>query len=318
MEEADSSLILKSLLSGGLAGMAGKSFVAPLDRVKILLQTHNEGFKQKGVLSSLGSIVAEEGVSGLFRGNGVQMLRVFPYGAIQFSSYEVFKRILDYKSEGSGGSVVRIAAGSLGGLCGVVSTYPLDTLRARLAVHSKAGSDGYNGIRQSVRTITAKDGVKGFYRGLMPSVLAIIPLSGLTFFFFETLKNFLLKHSIFRVQEIKHGDKKGDYISGENVRFQLRTSGKLLCGGCAGALAQSFSYPLDVARRRMQVGGAGATSMLNVLKNTYYTDGISRGLYRGMSINFIRAFPLSAVTFSTYESLKQLLGISTAVNIKLG
>ena len=54
MEEADSSLILKSLLSGGLAGMAGKSFVAPLDRVKILLQTHNEGFKQKGVLSSLG------------------------------------------------------------------------------------------------------------------------------------------------------------------------------------------------------------------------------------------------------------------------
>jgi len=101
MEEADSSLILKSLLSGGLAGMAGKSFVAPLDRVKILLQTHNEGFKQKGVLSSLGSIVAEEGVSGLFRGNGVQMLRVFPYGAIQFSSYEVFKRILDYKSEGS-------------------------------------------------------------------------------------------------------------------------------------------------------------------------------------------------------------------------
>jgi len=141
MEEADSSLILKSLLSGGLAGMAGKSFVAPLDRVKILLQTHNEGFKQKGVLSSLGSIVAEEGVSGLFRGNGVQMLRVFPYGAIQFSSYEVFKRILDYKSEGSGGSVVRIAAGSLGGLCGVVSTYPLDTLRARLAVHSKAAMD---------------------------------------------------------------------------------------------------------------------------------------------------------------------------------
>ena len=50
-----SSLLIKSLLSGGLAGMAGKSFVAPLDRVKILMQTQNIHYKGSGVWTCLGT-----------------------------------------------------------------------------------------------------------------------------------------------------------------------------------------------------------------------------------------------------------------------
>ena len=54
MSDVSSLFLLKSLVSGGVAGMAGKTFVAPLDRVKILMQTHRAGFSESGVGASLG------------------------------------------------------------------------------------------------------------------------------------------------------------------------------------------------------------------------------------------------------------------------
>ena len=51
----DAVFLVKALLAGGVAGMAGKSFVAPLDRVKILVQTQNSDYRHRGIISSLGS-----------------------------------------------------------------------------------------------------------------------------------------------------------------------------------------------------------------------------------------------------------------------
>ena len=116
----------------------------------------------------------------------------------------------------------------------------------------------------------------------------------------------------------------------------LTVPAKLLCGGLAGATAQTVSYPLDVARRRMQLGqvtvfisssyavmimirytcvqveGCG---MGRVLVTTYREAGLVRGLFRGMSINYLRAVPMTAVSFSVYESLKQVMGLQTGLKI---
>lgn len=54
--------------------------------------------------------------------------------------------------------------------------------------------------------------------------------------------------------------------------------------------------------------------MIKTLVTVYRTDGISKGLYRGMSVNFIRAVPMVAVSFSTYEIMKQTLNLDTGVD----
>lgn len=129
----------------------------------------------------------------------------------------------------------------------------------------------------------------------------------------------------------------------------LNIPAKLLAGGLAGAIAQSFSYPLDVTRRRMQLammdpetakfgwvvfffhtftlisysyrlfflvfGWYFRVGMVNTLKHIYNENGIVRGLYRGMSINYLRAIPMVAVSFSTYELLKQALNLDTGMTI---
>lgn len=54
--------------------------------------------------------------------------------------------------------------------------------------------------------------------------------------------------------------------------------------------------------------------MIKTLVTVYQTDGVTNGLYRGMSINFIRAVPMVAVSFSTYELMKQTLNLDTGVD----
>lgn len=58
-----------------------------------------------------------------------------------------------------------------------------------------------------------------------------------------------------------------------------------------------------------------SVGMVNTLKHIYNENGVVRGLYRGMSINYLRAIPMVAVSFSTYEVLKQALNLDTGMKI---
>lgn len=101
----------------------------------------------------------------------------------------------------------------------------------------------------------------------------------------------------------------------------LTVPAKLICGGLAGAVAQSVSYPLDVTRRRMQLALMNpdtkhfAKGMFSTLNHIYKEHGVVKGLYRGMSINYMRAIPMVAVSFSTYELCKQILHLDTGLKV---
>ncbi|KAF9788864.1 hypothetical protein SFRURICE_018440 [Spodoptera frugiperda] len=91
--------ILKNLLAGGVAGMCAKTTVAPLDRMKILLQAQSSHYKNHGVLGGLTAIVKKESLIALYKGNGAQMVRIFPYAATQFTSFEIYKKVRVYCNE---------------------------------------------------------------------------------------------------------------------------------------------------------------------------------------------------------------------------
>ena len=115
--------VLRQLACGGVAGCVARTTVAPIDRVKILMQTQRltsagAGGKDRyvSVGQSFREIIRTEGVAGLWRGNGVNCVRVFPYAASQFVSYDKFKSLLARQAEQSGGEfgvAHRLLAGSL-------------------------------------------------------------------------------------------------------------------------------------------------------------------------------------------------------------
>ncbi|KAJ6647274.1 Graves disease carrier protein [Pseudolycoriella hygida] len=291
--------VFKNLLAGGVAGMCSKTTVAPLDRIKILLQAHSTHYKHLGVFSGLHNIVRKESFLALYKGNGAQMVRIFPYAAIQFTSFEIYKKYL--------GSIIpsttfikhsdKFVAGAAAGVSAVFLTYPLDTIRARLAFQV-TGEHKYTGIVHTAITIfKSEGGVRALYRGFVPTLMGMVPYAGFSFYCFEMMKFVCMKYSP------NYTCKKCDKNTGGLV---LNIPAKLLCGGFAGAVAQSFSYPLDVTRRRMQLAmmvpetAKFGMGMLKTLSLIYRENGIVRGLYRGMSINYLRACPM----FSTVDKLR--------------
>uniref|UniRef100_A0A3B5LZM5 Solute carrier family 25 member 16 n=2 Tax=Xiphophorus couchianus TaxID=32473 RepID=A0A3B5LZM5_9TELE len=234
---------LRSFVAGGVAGCCAKTTIAPLDRVKILLQGQNPHYKHLGVFSTFMAVPKKEGILGLYRGNGAMMVRIFPYGAIQFMAFDKYKKLLN-KRIGISGHIHRLVAGSMAGMTAVICTYPLDVVRARLAFQVK-GDQRYSGIIDVFRSIYRKEGASGFYRGLTPTLVGMAPYAGLSFFTFGTLKS----------QGLKHFPEQLGRPSSDNPDvLVLKAHINLLCGGVAGAFAQTVSYPLDVARRRMQLG----------------------------------------------------------------
>ncbi|XP_040035106.1 solute carrier family 25 member 16 [Gasterosteus aculeatus] len=296
---------LRSFVAGGVAGCCAKTTIAPLDRIKILLQAHNPHYKHLGVFSTLKAVPKKEGFLGLYKGNGAMMVRIFPYGAIQFMAFDKYKKLLS-KRVGISGHIHRLMAGSMAGMTAVICTYPLDVIRVRLAFQV-TGEHGYTGIANAFHTIYLKEGgISGFYRGLVPTLIGMAPYAGFSFFTFGTLKSLGLKH----FPEVV-----GRPSSDNPDVMVLKTHVNLLCGGVAGAIAQTISYPLDVARRRMQLGSVlpdsdKCVSMSKTLTYVYGKFGVKKGLYRGLSLNFIRCVPSQAVAFTTYEFMKQTLHLN--------
>jgi len=188
-EQKTMEFIFKCLLSGGVAGMCAKSAVAPLDRIKILLQAHSIHYKHLGVFSGLKGIVEKEKFIALYKGNGAQMVRIFPYAATQFTSFEIYRKLFGEKSH-----IGKFFAGSAAGVTAVALTYPLDTIRARLAfqVH---GEHIYTGIYSCASHIFTKEGgVRALYRGFIPTVCGMVPYAGLSFYCFEYFKFICMKY----------------------------------------------------------------------------------------------------------------------------
>lgn len=298
-----SGFVIKSFFAGGIAGMCAKSFTAPLDRLKILLQVQHKQYRAYGVFSGFVAIYKKEGIFGYYKGNAAMMARIFPYAAIQFMSYEQYKRLVrPYFNQNTHTS--KLLAGSLTGITAVTFTYPLDMVRARMAfqVHERK----YASIIHTLTSIPKQEG--GFialYRGFSSTILGMIPYAGVAFYSYEVTKSFLMR--TFPAWTTKSAvDGSGTVV--------LNIPANLIAGGMAGAISQTVSYPLDVSRRHMQLAGmisdhSRPLGVFATLSRVYRTSGL-RGLYRGMTINFYRSVPQVAVSFSVYELLKQILGIS--------
>ncbi|NXQ31312.1 S2542 protein, partial [Alaudala cheleensis] len=231
----------------------------------------------------------KEGFWSLWRGNSATMVRVIPYAAIQFCAHEEYKQILGNYYGFQGKALTpfpRFIAGSLAGTTAAMVTYPLDMVRARMAVTPK---EMYSSIVHVFIRISREEGLKTLYRGFTPTILGVIPYAGLSFFTYETLKKVHAEHS---------------------GKAQPSPPERLLFGACAGLIGQSASYPLDVVRRRMQTAGVlGHTysSILLTMRDIVREEGLVRGLYKGLSMNWVKGPIAVGISFTTFDLTQILL-----------
>ncbi|TFK44459.1 mitochondrial carrier domain-containing protein [Crucibulum laeve] len=313
--------IIRSGLAGGIAGCVAKTVVAPLDRVKILFQASNPDYQKyagtwSGALRAGKDIYRDGGIRGLFQGHSATLLRIFPYAAIKFMAYDqVHHWLMPTREQETNGR--RFLAGAISGTMSVFVTYPLDVIRVRMAFQTRA--PGSTQIRPSFlsaahqiyaeKAINAASSVPEtsptqgsfdrlpvlkFYRGFTVTIIGMIPYAGVSFLSWGFLRSRLLP------------------LPSESGRPPPTPVADLAIGALSGALAQTASYPFEVIRRRMQVGGITRPDRWlrwGETVSAIWHAGGWRGFYVGLGIGYLKIVPMTAVSFTVWQGGKRLLDV---------
>jgi len=125
------------MLTGMGAGIISRTLTSPLERIRILQQTGASNYANKGVFQSLRHMYAENGVRGLFRGNGVNQMTQAPFTALEFYFYDVFKNNLFSTDAASLTYQQKMVCGGLTGMSATLVVYPMDVVKTYLTINQK-------------------------------------------------------------------------------------------------------------------------------------------------------------------------------------
>ncbi|CAD6186662.1 unnamed protein product [Caenorhabditis auriculariae] len=282
---------------GGSSAALARTITAPIDRVKILLQLQHaqktiaEDKRYKGIIDCFVRVVKEQGPLSLWRGNGVNVLRIFPQQAFNFAFKDTYKELL-FKGLDKKNDFWKFFAGNLlsGGAAGATSLfiiYPLDFARTRLATDIGKGKNReFTGLVDCTKKIVAHDGVRGLYRGFSSSVQGIFIYRASYFGLFDTI-------SAVVVEDRKQLSFLKAWIIGQ---FTVVTSG-LIC------------YPWDTVRRRMMMqSGRGDVlykSTMHCWQKILQEEG-AKAFYKGALSNVFRGMGSSLVLAFYSEIMKHM------------
>ena len=285
-------------LAGGISGAIAKTCTAPIERVKLIIQTQDANPKiisgevprYTGIVNCFTRVAAEQGIQAFWRGNFVNVLRYFPTQAFNFAFKDKIKRLMpkvDRKKHPWRAFAVNIVSGGIAGAGSLSLVYPLDTARTQLLICTNDdGSPKYANMVEFFRDWNGD--VRKLYEGYVVSVAGIIPFRAIYFFVNDTLRAIL------------------PWIRDEGLKGLVS---KFTCAQCAALCAAYASYPFDTVRRRLQVdaqrplGERRYKGNLDCLKKVYRVEGV-RALFRGAGYNAVRTVT-SALALVAYGELKK-------------
>merc|ERR1712144_149528 len=234
-------------MAGGVSGAVSKTITAPIERVKLIIQTQDANPKiisgevprYAGILNCFTRVAAEQGLGAFWRGNLTNVIRYFPTQAFNFAFKDTIKAVINStfgkveKGEVGKAFLVNMASGGLAGTGSLCIVYPLDYARTRLASDVGSGKRAFNGLTDClVKTTKGPKGFLSLYNGFGVSVLGIILFRGVYFGLYDTASQ-------------GNPYKKDKGIMGILSKFAIAQ--------CVAISAGYASYPFDTIRRRLQM-----------------------------------------------------------------
>ncbi|XP_061419768.1 ADP/ATP translocase 1-like [Lethenteron reissneri] len=290
---------LKDFLAGGIAAAISKTAVAPIERVKLLLQVQHAS-KQisveqqyKGIMDCVVRIPKEQGFISFWRGNLANVIRYFPTQALNFAFKDKYKQIflggVDKHKQFWRYFAGNLASGGAAGATSLCFVYPLDFARTRLAADVGKGNAEreFKGLADCLTRIFKSDGVRGLYQGFNVSVQGIIIYRAAYFGIYDTAKGMM-------------PNPKSTPLVVSWMIAQTVT-----------AVSGFVSYPFDTVRRRMmmQSGRKGADIMyrgtIDCWKKILQQEG-GKAFFKGAWSNVIRGAG-GAFVLVLYDEIKNVL-----------
>jgi solute carrier family 25 (adenine nucleotide translocator) protein 4/5/6/31 len=230
--------------AGGVSGAVSKTITAPIERVKLIIQTQDANPKiisgevprYTGIMNCFSRVASEQGVGAFWRGNFTNCVRYFPTQAFNLAFKDSIKKMFpkyNPKTEFWPFFGVNLASGGLAGAGSLCIVYPLDYARTRLASDVGSGKKTFEGLGDClVKTANGPQGVRSLYNGFGISVAGIIPYRGVQFGLNDTLN--------------------GINPFAKEVSF-VGIASKWACAQFSVIMSGFVTYPFDTVRRRLQM-----------------------------------------------------------------
>lgn len=174
---------------GAVAGFANGFLASPIEHIRIRLQTQTGSTASfSGPIDCFKKIYNKSGLAGIYKGLGPTLFRESAGLGVYFATYEaLIAKDLQNKIYPSRGDIPPWKLCMYGGLSGYtlwIAIYPVDVIKSKLQTDSLS-KPAYRGSVDVAKDIFRKTGIKGFYKGFVPTILRAAPANGATFAVFE-------------------------------------------------------------------------------------------------------------------------------------
>ncbi|XP_071445981.1 ADP,ATP carrier protein 2 [Hetaerina americana] len=295
----DPVAFMKDFVAGGISAAISKTVVAPIERVKLLLQVQHASkqiskeMQYKGMVDCFVRIPREQGFLSFWRGNLANVIRYFPTQALNFAFKDKYKQVflggVDKNTQFWRYFLGNLASGGAAGATSLCFVYPLDFARTRLAadIGKSGGEREFSGLGNCLAKIFKSDGLTGLYRGFGVSVQGIIIYRAAYFGFFDTAKGML------------PNPKTTPFLVSWAIAQTVTT------------VAGIVSYPFDTVRRRMMMQSGRAKgevmykSTIDCWGKIYRSEG-GGAFFKGAFSNVLRGTG-GALVLVLYDEIKAFI-----------
>lgn len=287
---------LINLAAGGISGAVSKTITAPLEKVKLAIQTQDsnpriisgEMKRYNGMGDCLKRHVSELGPQSLWRGNVANCVRYVPTAACNLMFKDTIKRIFptfNKNTDFTKFALTQIASGALAG--GITNTLVYPLIYVRTALGADIGQvKMYNGIVDCLTKTVKQNGVASLYNGIGPSSIGIVVYRGVQFGLQDSLKAF---------------------NPWQKDTTMLAIFSKFMVAQIAVASSGIAAYPLDTLQRRLQneatkpKGEQIYNGMSDCFAKILKTEGPS-GFFKGALANVFRGTG-AAIVLVMYDEI---------------
>ena len=248
-------------------GVISRCVTAPLEKVNIITQTGNA--ETTSILKELRYLFETQGIRGLYAGNLMNCIGVLPATLISCFVYVnmLFMLPTDRNTSDTYDHFVHSLCGGVAGLVSTTLTYPIDMVRTRLTVADTQQASARSTVME---VLNQKEGIRGLYRGLPLSLLAVVPWLAIQKGTIDVIR---------------------DQLMDSGVAFSY----PVIMGMCvtAGMTAQAAVHPLEVLRHRMQLMEENLPPFEKAVR-VVRRHGV-RVLYRGLGAACVKIVPAIVV-----------------------
>merc|ERR1712032_1598075 len=292
-------------MGGGVSGAVAKTLTAPIERIKLVIQTQDANPKIRsgevprytGILDCGLRIYREQGMKRFWDGNFTNCIRYFPTQAFNLSFKDMFKKMFpkyNPKTEFAQFFGANLVSGGLAAAGGLTIVYPLDYARTRLASDVGSGKKTFDGLFDCIKkTAAGPGGFFSLYAGFGVSAVGIVGYRGLQLGCFDTITGL------------------NPYKTDKGILGAVSTFAAAQTAITIGAGA---TYPFDTVRRRLQMQSEKPVEE-HLYKGTMHCftkiaqeEGLASGLYKGFVANIVRSVG-GALVLVFYDRAKNALGI---------